>query len=178
MIKVQRSADRRYVRVGAVGMWKTFDPANLADPFHRGFRSLESLNEVSLPPATGFKLLLDEDHEVVTYVRAGELVVRNRPQRDELLVPGCFQRASSQPWMITRVPKTSLSSGTHLFLSSMSAHPQEIEASYEHERFPFANRHGKLRLVASPSGEIASLHLRQDVRLYSSLLEKGHHVVH
>jgi redox-sensitive bicupin YhaK (pirin superfamily) len=178
MIKVQRSAERRYVRDGAMKMWKTFDPANLANPFHMGFRALESLNEVNLPVGTGFKLALGEDHEVVTYVRKGGLLVRNRPLNDQLLGPGWYQRTNSHPWTITRVPKTSPSHGTQLFLSSIRADPHELKASYEHKHFPFADQHGRLRLVASPHGEAGSLQIRQDVRLYSSLLEKGHHIVH
>ncbi len=178
LIKVQRSADRLYVRNGAVKVWKTFDPGSPAGPLHEGFRSLESLNEISLPPETGFKIHLDENHDVLSYVREGDLLVGNGPQEDERLGPGSFQSAGSDPWMTTRVPKMPSSQRTHLFLSSMRITPTEVEAPCEEKRFPFADRHGKLRLVASGTGEAASLRLRQDVRLYSSLIEKGHHVVH
>jgi hypothetical protein len=159
-------------------MWKTFDPANSADPLHQGFRTLESLNEIILPPATGFKLNLDEDHEVVSYVREGGLLVRNRPQDDELLGPGCFQCSRKYPWMTTRVPKSSLPHATHIFLASMKNQSNELQASYEHKRFPFADRHGKFRLIASPDGDASSLRSRVNLRLYSSFLEKGQHVVH
>jgi hypothetical protein len=178
MIRLQWSADRAYIRDGAMKMWKTFDPANPVDPLHRGFRSMESLNEIILPPATGFKLNLDEDHEVVSYIREGGLLVRNRPQGDELLEPGCFQCANKHPWMTTRVPKTLAPQRTHLFLSSMKSQHNELESSYEHKRFPFADRHGKFRLIASPSGEASSLRSRVNLRLYSSFLEKGQHIVH
>ena len=100
MITFQKSADRRYIRDGAMEMWQTFEPANPAGPLRQGresFRSLESLNELSLTPGTGFKLLLDEDHEVMTYVRKGGIMVRNRPEGDELLGAGSFNAPARIP---------------------------------------------------------------------------------
>jgi hypothetical protein len=82
MITLRRSTERQYVRNGAVKMWKTFDHANAADPFHRGFRTLEALNEVNPAPRTGFNLQAEKDREIVTYVREGGLLVRNRPEGD------------------------------------------------------------------------------------------------
>jgi len=178
MIKLQKSADRLYVRDGAMQMWKSFNPSDIPNPLSRGFRAMESLNEIILPPATGFKLNLAEDHEVINYVREGGLLVRKRLQRNEILGPGSFQCAGKHPWMITRVPKTSPPHLTHLFLSSIKGAANGVEASYEHKRFSFADRHGRIRLIASPHGEDSSLRLRADLRLYSSLLEQGHHLVH
>jgi len=60
----------------------------------------------------------------------------------------------------------------------MKVQSKESAASYEHKQFPFADRFGRLLLVASPAGEAGSLRVGQDVHLYSSLLEKGHHIVH
>jgi len=159
-------------------MWKTFNPSNIPNPLSRGFRAMESLNEILLPPATGFKLNFAEDHEVINYVREGGLLVRNRLQGNELLGPGCFQCAGKHPWVITRVPKSSPPHRTHLFLSSIKAAANGVEASYEHKRFSFADRHGRIRLIASPHGEGSSLRSGADLRLYSSLLEKGNHLVH
>mgnify|MGYP001579402294 CR=1 FL=1 len=160
-------------------LWKTFDPVHPANPGQPGFRTLEFLNEVSLPLGTGFKLAVGEDHEVLTYVRQGGLLVRNRRQGGELLGPGWHQRARSHPWTITRAPKkTSSSQRTHLFMSSIRADPDALNAPYEHKFFPFSDQHGRLRMVASPNGEAGSLHLRQDVRLYSTMLDRGHHIAH
>jgi redox-sensitive bicupin YhaK (pirin superfamily) len=178
MINLRRSTERHYVRNGSVKMWKTFDHANVADPLHRGFRSLESLNEVSLPPGTGFKLALDGGHEVVNYIRQGGVLVRNNSKGSDMLGPGWCQYAISHPWTLPGMLKTFPSYGTHLFVISMRPHPIELKPAYAHKHIPFADRHGKLRQVASPNGEDSSLRLQSDVRLYSSLLDQGHHVVH
>jgi redox-sensitive bicupin YhaK (pirin superfamily) len=41
-----------------------------------------------------------------------------------------------------------------------------------------AERRGVLRLILSPDGRNQSLRLRQNARVYSSILESGHHVIH
>jgi redox-sensitive bicupin YhaK (pirin superfamily) len=178
MIKLQRSTARRYVRSGSQETWMTFDPANGADPFHRGFRTLDVLNEVKLLPGAEFRLQSDGNHESVTYVREGRLVARQRPRRDEVLGPGYYQRANSQHLMAAGASDTSPFQSSHLFVSSMTPHRQEREPSCERRHHPFADRHGILRLIASPEGCAASLRLQQDVRIYSSVLDPGHHVVH
>src|SRR5688572_20091842 len=107
MIRVMRSAERRYVRVGALSMWKSFDPGHATEPLRRGFRSLESLNEVSLPPGGSVDLNMGKEHDVVTYVRRGGVLVRAGSEGADLLGPGCFQRASSRALMTARVPESS-----------------------------------------------------------------------
>jgi len=178
MIKVQRSAERRYVRSGPQEMWMTFDQGNDADPFQRGFRALDRLNEVKVRPGTEFKLQSDGDHESVTYVREGRLAVRHKPRRDEFLGPGSYQRANSHRRMITGVPDQSPFQGAHLFVSSLSPHRNGEKSSSELKHYSFSDRRGNLRLIASPDGSEASLHLREDVRIYSSVLYPGRHMVH
>jgi len=156
----------------------TFDQGNAADPFQRGFRALDALNEVKLRPGTEFKLQADGDHESVTYVREGRLAVRHKPRREEFLGPGYYQRADSHRWMITRAPDESPFQGAHLFVSSLMPHRNDGESSCERKYYPFSDRRGNLRLIASPDGSDASLRLRQDVRIYSSVLDPGCHVVH
>ena len=46
------------------------------------------------------------------------------------------------------------------------------------KRFSVADRHGVLCLVASPNSNTGSLQVHQDVRIYSSILEPGRHVIH
>lgn len=178
MIKLQRSTNRHHVRGESQEMWMTFDRGNTADPFHGGFRALDLLNEVKLLPGTKFKLESHENHESVTYVREGSLVVQHKPHRDEILGSGYCHRTNSHCFMITGASGKSPFQGAHLFVSSMTPHRREGEPSSERKHYPFADRRGKLRLIASPDGSVDSLRLQKDVRIFSSVLDPGHHVVH
>ena len=139
----------------------TFDQGNVADPFPRGFRALDVLNEVKLRPGSEFKLQSDGKHESVTYVREGRLAVRHKPRRDEFLGPGYYQRANSHRMMITGAPDESPFRGAQLFVSSLTPHRDGGESSCERKHYPFSDRRGNLRLIASPDGCDASLRLRQ-----------------
>lgn len=178
MMKLQKSGDRRYVRNGPQEMWMTFDQGNAADPFHGGFRALGLLNEVKLLPGTEFKVPSDGNQESVTYVREGRLMFRQGPRRDDFLGPGCYQRATSPRTMMSGALEQSRLQGVHLFVSSLTPLRNEGESSFEQKHSPFSDRRGILRLIASPDGSAASLRLQQDVRIYSSILDRGNHVVH
>jgi redox-sensitive bicupin YhaK (pirin superfamily) len=53
-----------------------------------------------------------------------------------------------------------------------------IEPSYEQKRFDEAERHNRLRLVASPDAAEGSLTIHQDARIYLASLEAGRNVAH
>ena len=178
MIKVQRSTERRYLRSGSQEMWMTFDQGNVEKPLQRGFRALDVLNEVKLRPGKEFHLQPDGDRESVTYVREGRLAVCHKPRKDGFLGPGYCQRANSHRMWLTGAPDESPFRGAHLFVSSLTPHRSDGESSVERKHYPFSDRRGYLRLIASPDGGGASLRVQQDVRIYSSLLDPGHHVVH
>jgi hypothetical protein len=159
-------------------MWMSFDEGNSSNPFHRGFRALGSLNEVRLLPGTRMLLPSKESQESITYVREGGLVVRNQPYRDELFGPGSCQRATTQRMRVTGASGKSPFQGAHIFVSSIALHRENGASSFEHRHYSFSDRRGTLRLIASPDPGGASLRLQRDVRIYSSILDPGHHVVH
>jgi redox-sensitive bicupin YhaK (pirin superfamily) len=159
-------------------MWMSFDEGNSANPFHRGFRALGSLNEIRLLPGTKMLLPSKECHESITYVREGGLMVRHQPRREELLGPGFCQRGSTPRLKVRGASGKSPFQGAHIFVSSITPHREIEVSSLEHRHYPFSDRRGTLRLIASPDPDGASLRLQQDVRIYSSILDRGHHVVH
>lgn len=179
MIALQRSADRLYVRNGALEMWKTFDPADSASPLRRqGFRALVSLNEVKVPPRTEFKILLEKNREVLTYVREEGLLIRGGPQSGRFLGPGSYRRAGEHSWISAHVPAAPPLRKAQVFLSSRRSPSQASKPRDDYRQCTFADRYGKLLLAASSTGEANSLSLQQDVRLYTSVLDRGHHLAH
>jgi redox-sensitive bicupin YhaK (pirin superfamily) len=50
--------------------------------------------------------------------------------------------------------------------------------SYEQKEFPSAEKRGKFRVIASPSGENGSVTINQDVKLYVAELLNGEQVEH
>jgi redox-sensitive bicupin YhaK (pirin superfamily) len=54
----------------------------------------------------------------------------------------------------------------------------ELGTGQSQRRFTVSERHGVLRLVASPDGRGSSLKLAHDAFVYSSILDPGFHAVH
>jgi redox-sensitive bicupin YhaK (pirin superfamily) len=53
-----------------------------------------------------------------------------------------------------------------------------LQPGHEQKRFSVAQRRGTLCIVASPDARNGSLLVHQDALLYSSILERGQHLIH
>jgi quercetin 2,3-dioxygenase len=144
----------------------------------RGFHALETLNEEHLGPGTGLSPLPERVVEIITYVREGTLVYQDEAGGRSRLGPGEFERTSVGSGSAHRALKGSSGDLSHSFQSCITTGGSGPIPEREQRRFPIADREGILRLVVSPDGRDTSLRIRQDVRLYSSILLLGHHLVH
>jgi redox-sensitive bicupin YhaK (pirin superfamily) len=178
MITLRRSEERRHLRRGTSDTWMTFDPENPIDPLRRGFHALESLNEERLGPEMGLQSLGQEDLEIITYVHEGNLIHQDESGGLGRLGPGEFQRTRVSQDLRHRALNGSALQAAHVFQSAITAKARAARPLQEQKRFPQADREGILRIVVSPDGAKASLPILQDVRMYSSILLLGHHLIH
>jgi redox-sensitive bicupin YhaK (pirin superfamily) len=178
MITLRRSEDRRHLKRGISNLWMTFDPENQIDPLRRGFHALESLNEEWLGPEMGLHPHPQEDLEIITYVREGTLILQDDSGALGRLGPGEFQRSNICRGVRHRALNGSPIDAAHVFQSAISAKGPAPRPPQEQKRFPQADREGSLRIVVSPDGTQESLPILQDVRMYSSILLLGHHLIH
>jgi len=178
MIAVRRSEERRHLRRGVHDAWRTFDRDNRLDPLCRGFRALESLNEEHIGPDMGLCPPPQEVIEMITYVREGTLVRQDRAGKRSRLGPGEFERASAGSGVAYRALNGSLNDRAQVFQSCITTGAAGPVLEREQKRFPTADREGVLGLILSPDGRGKSLRICQDVRLYSSILLLGHHLLH
>ena len=177
-ITLRKSGDRPHVSEANGERWMTFDPADQSDPLFCGFRALESLVEHDLGPGTTFLGHAHKDNEIVTYVQAGALIQGDAVGRTSRLQAGEFRRTSGRRGMIQSTANKSRTERAHVFQSWIASDQNSLKPGGEQKRFPLAERRGLLRLIASPDGREGSLRIHQDIRIYSSLLDRGTHLVH
>ena len=178
MITLRTSDQRRHIRNSGQDTWRTFDPENATDPFHAGFHSLESLNEEGLDPGASFLLHPVKDLEILTYVWKGALIQEDSAGGSSVLEAGECGRSRAPQGLPHRTINGSLIDQAHAFQCWITPDQKHPEARTEKKRFPLADRRGILRLMGSPDGKDASLRVQQDIRVFSSLLDPGHHLVH
>lgn len=157
----------------------TFDSENVADPLRSGFCALESLNETTLRPGRGLTL---RDHradvESITYVLAGTLIRQDSSGTLGRLEAGEFQRTRADRGTARRAVNGSLVDCVKIVQIAIKPDREHLRRSDEQKRFLVAERKGIFRLIASPNGHEASLRIRQDVQIYSSLIDPGTHLIH
>lgn len=136
-----------------------------------GFRTLTWLREDDLEPGQEFEVAA----EVLTYVCAGSVRLEDASGRRTIVEAGECHRSGSGAG---RGVNVSPSEPARIFQCHITPDRRVLQTPAEQRRFPLAERRGLLRLLASRTGRGASLRLRQDAGVYSSILDPGHHLVH
>jgi len=178
MIIVRRSEERRHIEDKDQNTWMTFDQDNQADLLKNGFGSLKILNEEIL---SRDRALLFHPHNamiIVSYVQKGVLIYHGPFGGSDLLEAGDFHQINVTPGDLQYEFDAILFGDTHIFQSGFTPDSGELEPKGRKKLFTHADRHGILRLIASPDGREASLPIRRDVHMYSSYIPQGHHMSH
>ena len=178
MITLRRSGERRHIPGRGQDTWMTFNPESLQDPLRLGFRTLEALNEQMLAPGIGFLIRPDRNTEMFTYVQQGTLVQEDASGRTRVLERGECRCSTVGSGTTHRTVNGSLTEYAHAFQCCITPDREDLYRRPQQKRFPVAERRGILRLTASPQGIDGSLRMHQDIRVYSSLLDPGHHLIH
>jgi redox-sensitive bicupin YhaK (pirin superfamily) len=179
MITLRKSEERRHIASENQKTWMTFDWENQNDPLRDGFGALKIFNEEILNPGRVFTLQTQQDMVVVTYVNEGVMIF-NRPQKGKsgVLETGEFHQDVTTAGLKQFAHNASPTDSARLFQSVFTHGTKLPQPGGEKKRFTLAERRGILKLIASPDGKDNSLKIQQDVEMYSTLIQKGNHMIH
>jgi hypothetical protein len=178
MISLRRSQERRHIKSAQQDTWLTFDPESHVDPMRNGFHALESLNEEHPGPEMGLSPHRQGTIEIITYVRTGALIHQQVPGGMSPIGTGEFHHTRGHNGSVNHSVNASLIETASIFKCCITLDRPDLEPLLQQKRFPQADREGVLQLVVSPDGAKASLRIDPDVRVYSSVLLMGHHLIH
>ena len=178
MITIRRSEERRHIDAKGQQTWMTFDRQNDSDPLKNGFGVLKLLNEEVLPPGTGFVLQTHHDMVVLTYVGEGIIVYKGPLGGSDTLTGKEFYTTHSPSQADHFLTNASPTVEAHVFQSGFNPLADTSNKRPKKKLFTYAERNGVLKLIASPDGRESSLHLQQDVQIYSTFIQKGNHMIH
>lgn len=177
MIKIRRSEERGAANYGWLDTKYTFSFSNYYDPNNMGFRDLRVINEDYIEPNRGFPTHGHKDMEIISYVVAGELSHKDSMGNGETIRPNEVQRMTAGTGVM-HSEYSSPTDKTHLLQIWILPEEKNLEPEYEQTYFPPEEKQGKLKLVASRGGTDGSVHINQDVSLYSSILASGDEISH
>jgi redox-sensitive bicupin YhaK (pirin superfamily) len=178
MISIRRSEDRGHANHGWLDTYHTFSFSTYRDPLHVRFRALRVMNEDWVAPGQGFGTHPHDNMEIVTYVLEGALEHRDSMGNGEVLRPGEFQRMSAGTGITHSEFNPSPNEPVHLYQIWLSPEKRGIEPSYEQKSFNAAERHNRLRLVASRDAADGSLRIHQDARIFLATIDEAAQVSH
>jgi len=178
MLQIRPANQRGHFDHGWLDTHHTFSFADYFDPAQMGFRSLRVINEDRVAPGQGFGMHGHRDMEIVTLVLEGALEHRDNLGNGEVLRPGELQRMSAGTGIRHSEFNPSTAEPVHLYQIWLLPSEKGLTPSYEQKAFPDADKHNRLRLVASPDGRDGALTIHQDAELYLASLTAGSRVTH
>jgi len=176
MIRIRSAAERGHFDHGWLDTRHTFSFGDYHDERQMGFRALRVINEDRVRPGQGFGTHGHRDMEIVTYVLDGALAHKDSMGNGSVIAPGDVQYMSAGTGVRHSEFNASATEPVHFYQIWILPNVAGAAPRYAQKRFDVASRTGRLRLVASGSGDDGSIGLRQDVNLYASILPPGESV--
>ena len=173
MLDIIRSDSRGHANHGWLNAKHTFSFADYHNPARIQFGPLRVINEDRIAPGAGFGTHPHRDMEILTYPIAGAIEHKDSMGNGTVISAGEVQRMTAGTGVLHSEYNHSDSDELHLLQIWIMPEQTGLEPGYEQTRFTTADKHNRLRLIASRDGRDGSLTIHQDVDLYASVVDAG-----
>jgi redox-sensitive bicupin YhaK (pirin superfamily) len=178
MITLRKNMERHRMKGGKHDTFLTFYPQENPGEPAENFGPVFAFNEILLAPGGTSSPLPRSEAEVVTYAYKGALAQEDSAGNSGVVHTGEFQQMSTGRGIRHKETNPSRTDWAHVFRVSMRPSVVGLVCAHQQKRFPAAQRHNVLCVIASADGRSGSLRIHQDALICSSILDPGHHIVH
>lgn len=174
MITIRKSKDRGHFNHGWLETYHSFSFGEYYNPMMMGFRSLRVINEDVVMPGQGFGTHQHRDMEIITYVLEGMLAHKDSMGNGSQISPGEVQYMSAGTGVTHSEFNASNTERVKLVQIWIVPDRKGHTPTYDQKEFPRQERENKLKLIVSQTGESGSITVRQDMKLFASILTPDH----
>ena len=171
MLQIRKSADRGHANHGWLDSYHSFSFADYHDPDFMGFGPLRVINEDRIDAGAGFGMHGHRDMEIISYVLDGELAHKDNMGNGSVIRPGDVQRMSAGRGVMHSEFNHLQDRRAHFLQIWIEPNVRGIDPGYEEKNFSAAEKRGRLRLIASPTGSDGSVTIHQDAQVYVGLFD-------
>lgn len=176
---IMRPAETRgYADHGWLKSYHTFSFAHYHDHAHMGFGPLRVINEDRVQPGAGFGTHGHRDMEILSYVIDGALEHKDSIGTGSVIRPGDVQIMSAGTGIRHSEFNPSSDQPVHFLQIWIIPDRQDIKPRYDQTSFTYADKRGRLCLIASSTARDGSMLINQHADIFVSLLETGETVTH
>jgi redox-sensitive bicupin YhaK (pirin superfamily) len=173
MIHIRKAAERGQADHGWLKAKHSFSFGDYYDPDHMGYRVLRVINEDRVKPSNGFGTHPHKDMEIITYILEGALEHKDSMGTGSIIKPGDVQYMSAGSGVLHSEYNPSDKEGVHLLQIWILPDEKNAKPRYAQKNFSGVDKRGKMKLVVSKTGENDTIAVRQDMKLYASVLDEG-----
>ena len=173
MIILRKSQDRGYADHGWLKSFHSFSFAGYHDPRFMGWGNLRVINEDRVAAGMGFGKHSHRNMEIISYVLSGELAHEDSMGNVKGIPPGDVQRMSAGSGVTHSEFNHAKDQTTHFLQIWIEPNTSEIGPSYEQKSIPEIEKDGKLRIIASPTGNDSAVKIYADAKVYAGLFDQG-----
>ena len=173
MMHILKSADLGHADHGWLQAKHTFSFGDYYNPDRMGYRVLRVINEDRVKPSNGFGTHPHRDMEIITYILEGALEHKDSMGTGSIIRPGDIQYMSAGSGVLHSEYNPSDKEGVHLLQIWILPDEKAAKPRYAQTTFSDAKKKGVLKLIASKAGENGAIAVRQDIKLFTSILDEG-----
>ncbi|MEC4238588.1 pirin family protein [Pseudomonas sp. DSV-1] len=171
MLTLRKASDRGAANHGWLKSFHTFSFANYRNLDEQGFSDLLVINDDRVAAGKGFGQHPHRDMEIFSYVLDGALEHKDTLGTGSVIRPGDVQLMSAGSGVAHSEYNHSHNEPVHFLQIWIVPDVGGAKPRYQQEHFTTQKKRGRLQLIISPDGADGSLHVRQDARGYSALID-------